>query len=114
VATDPAFGDARAMFEARRYDKARDGLAELVKKEATNAEYQYWLGRSQFELKQYPEAIKRLSEAAKLNDKLPNVYVHLALAYEAAGDKKNALESLRRAIAPTESPTPAPSSTPNG
>jgi protein phosphatase len=114
AATDPAFGDARAMFEARRYDKARDSLIELVKKEATNAEYQYWLGRSQYELKQYSEAIKRLSEAARLNDKLPNVYVHLALAYEAAGDKKNALESLRRAIAPPESPTPAPSSTPNG
>ncbi|HEX4948323.1 MAG TPA: protein phosphatase 2C domain-containing protein [Blastocatellia bacterium] len=109
---DPAFGDARAMFEARRYDKARDGLQELLKKDATNAEYHYWLGRAQLELKQPAEAIKHLNEAAKLNDKLPNVFVHLALAYEAAGDKKNAQESLRRATTITETPAPSPSSTP--
>ncbi len=112
--TNPDLAAAKALFEERRYDKARDGFAAVVKKDATQAEPHYWLGRAHYELKQYSDAVKQLSEAARLDDKLPLVFVHLALAYEAAGDKKNATESLRRAIAPTPAPTPAPSSTPNG
>ena len=114
VNVNPDLAAAKALFEERRYDKARDGFAEVVKKDATQAEPHYWLGRAHYELKQYSEAIKQLNEAARLDDKLPLVFVHLALAQEAAGDKKNATESLRRAIAPTATPTPAPSSTPNG
>src|SRR5205807_3150479 len=101
---NPEFAAARVLFEERRYEKARDRFAEFARKEPTNAEYRYWLGRAQFETKQYQDAIKNLNEAAKLDDKLPNVFVHLALAYDAAGDRKSAAESLRRAIAP--SPTP--------
>ena len=73
-----------------------------ARKQPANAEYRYWLGRAQFEAKQYQDAIKNLNEAAKLDDKLPNVFVHLALAYDAAGDRKNAAESLRRAIKDAE------------
>ncbi len=102
---NPEFAAARVLFEERRYEKARDRFAEFARKEPTNAEYRYWLGRAQFETKQYQDAIKSLNEAAKLDDKLPNVFVHLALAYDAAGDRKNAAESLRRAIA-QPSPTP--------
>lgn len=112
--TNPDLAAAIALFEERRYDKARDGFAEVIKKDATQAEPHYWLGRAHYELKQYSEAVKQLSEAARLDDKLPLVYVHLALAQEAAGDKKNAVESLRRAIAPTPAPSPLPSPTPNG
>ncbi len=112
--TNPDLAAAKALFEERRYDKARDGFAAIVKKDATQAEPHYWLGRAHYELKQYSEAIKQLSEAARLDDQLPLVFVHLALAQEATGDKKNATESLRRAIAPTPASTPAPSSTPNG
>jgi serine/threonine protein phosphatase PrpC/TolA-binding protein len=96
---NPEFAAARALFEERRYEKARDRFAEFARREPGNAEYRYWLGRAQFEAKQYQEAIKNLNEAARLDDKLPNVFVHLALAYDAAGDRKNATESLRRAIA---------------
>ncbi len=114
VATDAELAAARALFEERRYDKARDGFAALVKKDATNAEYHYWLGRAHYELKQPAEAVKQLNEAAKGNDKLPNIFVHLALAYEGAGDKKNAMESLKRAITLSDSPAPAASATPAG
>ncbi len=110
---NPDLAAAIALFEERRYDKARDGFAGLVSKDATQAEPHYWLGRAHYELKQYSEAVKQLSEAARLDDKLPLVFVHLALAQEAAGDKKNAMESLRRALAPAAIPTPSPSSTPN-
>ncbi len=114
--TDPAtvnpdLAAAKALFEERRFDKARDGFAELVKKDATQAEPHYWLGRAHYELKQYSEAVKQLNEAARLDDQLPLVFVHLALAYDALGDKKNATENLRRAI--TSTAPPAPVSTPN-
>ena len=112
VSINPDLAAAKALFEERRYDKARDGFAEVVKKDATQAEPHYWLGRAHYELKQYSDAIKHLNEAARLDDKLPLVFVHLALAQEAAGDKKNATESLRRAIAPTAAPTPVASPTP--
>lgn len=114
TSTDAELAAARALFEERRYDKARDSLTALVKKDGTNAEYHYWLGRAHYELKQPAEAIRQLTEAAKANDKLPNVFVHLALAYEAAGDKKNAMESLKRAIALPDNPPPAPTATPAG
>lgn len=101
---NPEMAAARALFEERRYEKARDRFAEFVRQEPTNAEYRYWLGRAQFETRQYAEAVKNLNEAARLNEKLPNVYVHLALAQEAVGDHRGAGESLRRAVAVSEMP----------
>lgn len=112
--TDAELAAARALFEERRYDKARDSFAALVKKDGANAEYHYWLGRAHYELKQPADAVKQLNEAAKSNDKLPNIFVHLALAYEATGDKKNAMDSLKRAITIPETPAPTPSATPVG
>jgi protein phosphatase len=97
---NPEFAAARALFEERRYEKARDRFAEFAKKEPGNAEYRYWLGRAQFETRQYQEAIRNLSEAARMDDKLPNVFIHLALAYDAVGNRQGAAESLRRAIGP--------------
>lgn len=111
-AANPEFAAARALFEERRYDKARDRFAEFARQDPNNAEYRYWLGRAQFEVKQYAEAAKSLGEAARLNEKLPNVYVHLALAQESAGDHKGAGESLRRAVAAAEAPLPSPSVAP--
>ncbi|MFN7930238.1 MAG: protein phosphatase 2C domain-containing protein [Blastocatellia bacterium] len=113
VKIDPDLAAAQALFEEKRYDKARESFTALVAKDGNNAEYRYWLGRSHYELKQPAEAVKQLTEAAKLNDKLPSVFVHLARAQEAAGDKKGASESLKRAVATPEttplaiSPTPA-------
>lgn len=108
VQANPDLAAAKALFEEKRFDKARDSFAELMKKDATQAEAHYWLGRSQYELKQYPDAIKQLSEAARMDDKLPLVFVHLALAYDAIGDKKNVSDSLRRAIAMPTTPSPTP------
>jgi len=99
----PDLAAGRSLFGERRYEKARDSFAELVRRDPNNAEYRYWLGRAYYETQKYQDAVKHLKEAARLDDKLPNVFVHLALAYGAAGDRRNADESLRRAIA---QPTP--------
>ncbi|MBL8205878.1 MAG: protein phosphatase 2C domain-containing protein [Blastocatellia bacterium] len=110
---NPDLAAAKALFEEKRFDKARDGFTEVLKKDATQAEPHYWLGRSHYELKQYSEAVKQLNEAARLDAKLPLVFVHLALAYDAMGDKKNAAENLRRAVATPQAPTPVPAASPN-
>ena len=94
---DPDLAAARVLFEERRFDKAREQLSELIRRSPENAEYRFWHGRSEFELKNYSEAIVDLSEAARLNQNLPEVYDHLARAYGASGDRKNMEESLRRA-----------------
>lgn len=97
-ASDPEVAAARALFEERRYDKARERLAQLAAAKPENAELRYWLGRADFEMKQYPDAIKHLNEAARLDANLPDIYVHLALAYSALNDKKNLEESLKKAL----------------
>ncbi|HYE73592.1 MAG TPA: protein phosphatase 2C domain-containing protein [Blastocatellia bacterium] len=108
---NPELAAAQALFEEKRYDKARDRFTEFVRQDPNNAEFRYWLGRAQYELKQSQEAVRNLSEAARLNERLPLVFVHLAIAQDAAGDRKGANESLRRAVSLTESASPAPTAT---
>ncbi|MBI3426797.1 MAG: protein phosphatase 2C domain-containing protein [Acidobacteria bacterium] len=96
--SDPELAAARALFEERRYDKARERLAQLAAAKPENAELRYWLGRADYEMKQYPDAVKHLNEAARLDATLPDLYVHLALAYSALNDKKNMEESLKKAL----------------
>ena len=105
VQPDAELAAGRALFEERRYEKARDRFAELVRRDSGNAQYHYWLGRTYLETKQYQEAVKSLREAARLDPAQPNVYLHLALAYSATGDRRNADDSLRQALS-----RPAPES----
>ena len=97
-ASDPELAAARALFEERRYDKARERLMQLAAAKPENAELRYWLGRADYEMKLYPDAVKHLNEAVRLDANLPDVYVHLALAYSALNDKKNLEESLKKAL----------------
>ncbi len=97
-ASDPEVAAARALFEERRYDKARERLAQLAAAKPENAELRYWLGRADYEMKQYPDAVKHLNEAARLDANFPDIHVHLALAYLALNDKKNLEESLKKAL----------------
>lgn len=97
-ASDPEVAAARALFEERRYDKARERLAQLAAAKPENAELRYWLGRADYEMKLYPDAVKHLNEAARLDASLPDIHVHLALAYSALNDKRNLEESLKRAL----------------
>ncbi len=95
---DPEIAAAHALFDQHRYGEARERLAQLLAKKSDNAEVRYWLGRTNYELKQYAEAVKHLNEAARLDARLPDVYLHLALAYSALGDKKNVDEALKKAV----------------
>ena len=99
---DPDIAATSALFKQHRYQEAREQFAQLLAKKPDNAEVRYWLGRSNYELRQYPEAVKHLNEAARLDARLPDVYLHLALAYSALGDKKNVDEALKKAVAPAQ------------
>jgi predicted Zn-dependent protease len=94
--SDPELAAARVLFEEKRFEKAREQLMELVRRNPENAGYRFWLGRTDYELKSYPDAIRNLNEAARLDARMPDVYRHLARAYEAIGDRRNMEESLRR------------------
>jgi protein phosphatase len=96
---NPELAAARALFEEKRFDKARDGFAALLSREPANAEYRYWLGRAQLETKQYQDAARNLNEAARQNDKLPGVFLYLALASDALGNRQAVSENLKRAVA---------------
>lgn len=109
---NPEFAAARALFAERRYDEARDRFAAFVRAEPGVAEYRYWLGRSQYETRQFPDAARSLAEAARLDEKLPSVFIHLALAQEAVGDRKGVGESLRRAAALADATSPTPAASP--
>lgn len=108
---NPDVAAAKALFEERRYDKAMASYTKLLETDPNNAEFHYLLGRSQLEQKQYPEALKHLNEAARLDEKLPNIFAHLALAYEAIGDKKNASLNLKKAASINVTPITIPSPT---
>lgn len=95
---DPEVAAAQVLFNEGRYKEAREQLTHLLTTKVGNPEVLYWLGRASYELKQYPDALKHLSEAARLDARLPNVYVHLALAYAAQNDRKNEDEALKKAI----------------
>ena len=114
VPVAPEVAAARVLFEERRYDKALESYEKLLKQNPENAEFYYFAGRSQLELKQFKPAIVSLNEAARLNDKLPNIFVHLSLAYKEIGDKKKADEYLKKAAAMPTTPAPAPTATPLG
>lgn len=95
--TDPDLAAARVLFEEQRYEKAREQLTALAARSPEKAEIHYLLGRASLELKNYPEAIRELNEAARIDAALPDVYRYLAQAYEGIGDRRMKEESLRRA-----------------
>ncbi len=110
----PEVAAARVLFEERRYEKALESYEKLLKQNPENAEFLYFAGRSQLELKQFKPAIVNLTEAARLNDKLPNIFVHLSLAYKEIGDKKKADEYLKKAAAMPVPPAAVQTATPLG
>ncbi len=81
---------------------AQKQFETLVSKTPSNAHYQLGLGAALAEAGKPAEALKPLQEAVRLDAKLSEGYVRLAMAYSALKDQKNADDALRRAAALTQ------------
>ena len=90
---------ARQLFNAGRFDAAQKQFESLVGKTPSNAQYQLGLGAALAEAGKPAEALKPLQEAVRLDPKLSEGYVRLAMVYSALKDQKNADDALRRAAA---------------
>ncbi len=112
VAYRPADPEINAAF-ARHLDgfsdEARTRINAVLTANPTSAEANFFLGRIDLDQKKYEDAVTHLSQAAKLDPNLPDVWVHLALAYLGLGQTRNATDALQRVIAPS---TPTPNTDP--
>jgi protein phosphatase len=96
--SDPDVAAAFALHLASRATEARRQLDDLLVANPKNAEAHLFLGRIDYDQKQYQDAITHLSEAARIDPNLLDVWEHLALAYMATGQNRNAVDSIQRAI----------------
>jgi predicted Zn-dependent protease len=111
--TNPEINSAFARHLEGVTEEARTRIGAVLTANPNNAEALYYLGRIDLDQKKYDEAASRLSQAAKLDPKLPNVQAHLAMAYLGMGQPRNALDALRNLDAqPSSSPTASPQSSP--
>lgn len=107
---DPEVRAAYARFLEGVGNEARSRLNMIVSANPNNAEAHYYLGRIEYSEGRYDAAINHLSQAARLNPNLPEIRVHLAMAYMSVGQVRNARDLLQEAVGVT-SPPPAPSPT---
>ena len=87
-------------------EEGRTRINAVLATNTSNAEALYYLGRIDLDQKKFEEAANHLSQAAKTNPDLPDVWAHLAAAYLGLGQTRNAQDALRNLSAP-------PSSEPN-
>jgi protein phosphatase len=103
--TDPEINAAFARHLDGFSDEARTRINTMLTANPASAEAHFFLGRLDLDQKKYEDAVTHLSQAAKLDPNLPDVWVHLALAYLGLGQTRNATDALQRIIAPS-APTP--------
>lgn len=94
-------------------DEARQRLNQVLIANPNHAEASFYLGLIDYDQGKFDEAVNRLQQAAKLDPRLPNVQVRLAMAYLSIGQMRTARDVLQQMVAPTSPvPTPTPSATP--
>jgi tetratricopeptide (TPR) repeat protein len=87
-----------AYVAMKRGDWARPELERLVRANASNPLYQYWLGRLDYDAGQYASAIARLEQVIARDPGFIRAYDNLGLCYEALNQPEQALAHYRRAI----------------
>lgn len=95
-------------------DEAREQLNKVLTDHPNHAEALFYLGLIDSAQGKFDDAINHLGQAAKLDPKLPDVQVHLAMAYLSIGQMRNARDILQQVLTPAASPLPsgAPSASP--
>lgn len=90
--------EAQAFIEARQYDQALTSLNAALGLEADNANAFHWRGRTNYLLKNYPDAIRDYTAATAGMPKNEELFQDLALANVAAGNHKDAIIAYDRVL----------------
>ena len=111
VAYRPKDAEVNAAFARHLEGRSAEALAQLnqvLTANPNNAEALFFLGRIELDQKRFEDAVGHLSQAAKLDANLPDVWAHLAMAYLGLGQARNAMDALQRVTAPpAANPTPS-------
>jgi tetratricopeptide (TPR) repeat protein len=94
-----------------RRDWARPEIAKLVEAAPGNALYRYWVGRLDYDDRQFAKAVESFRHAVELDPGLTKAHDSLGLCYEALGRFDEAERSWQEAVRlesgkPTRSPWP--------
>jgi predicted Zn-dependent protease len=104
---------AYARFLEGHPAEARQRLTRLLLDNTENAEAAFYLGRIDYAEGKFDDSIVRLSQAMKLEPNLPEIRIHLAMAYLSVGQQRNAKDVLQQMVAPPFPPPPSASPSPS-
>lgn len=93
------FSLAMAYIRMGRLDWARPVLTSLAAHDSRNALYPYWLGRLEYDAREYSNAIRELQHAIALDPKMARAYDNLGLCYYHQNQNELAIQSYQKAIA---------------
>lgn len=98
VPTDALARKALAHYQAQEWAEASAAYQQYTNQNPNDPVAWHRLGTSQIYLKQYPEAIKNLEQAIKLNGGGALDFYNLACAQALSGHQRQAIENLEKAI----------------
>ena len=89
---------AMAYVKLNRRDWSRPELEKLAAAQPRNPLYLYWLGRLDYDARNYTSAIDRLQKVIELDPKMMRAYDHLGLCYDYLGKFEEAVKVYDRAV----------------
>ncbi|HEX4165827.1 MAG TPA: tetratricopeptide repeat protein [Bryobacteraceae bacterium] len=92
-----SFTLAMALVVTGEDQRASGILLTLAQKHPRQAIYLYWLGRIDYNLRLYPEAIDKLRKVVELDPKSARAWDSLGLAFDMQGQMEQAYEALKKA-----------------
>jgi len=95
---DPLMEKAEELFFKKQYISAEKWYLEVIKKDPRNPKIYSRLGLIYISQKNYKDAISCLEEANKLEPTVASRYFNLSFANNEEGNRKEALDSARKAI----------------
>src|SRR5437667_8956588 len=89
---------AMAYVKRNRRDLARPELEKLAAAQEQNPLFLYWLGRLDYDERNYTSAITRLQKVIELDPKMVRAYDTLGLCFDYLGKFDEAVKNYNRAI----------------
>src|SRR5947209_13306134 len=101
---------AMAYVKLNRRDGARAELDKLAAAQPQNPLFLYWLGRLDYDARNYSSAVTRLQKVIELDPKMVRAYDTLGLCFDYLGKFDEAVKNYNRAIELNRlQPKPSPS-----